>query len=72
MWTVYWSPADHPGQFVGRRFTIPRTGGEPIPDPEPGYVGPSLAAARASIPAAADACLDRSPGDEPSIVETWV
>jgi hypothetical protein len=72
MWTIYRSPADHPGQYVVRRFMIPKAGGEPVPDPEPCFIGRSLAAAREAIPLQADACLQRSPDDERSIIETWL
>jgi hypothetical protein len=70
MFTIYRSPDDHPGRYVVRRFTI--AGGEPVPDPEPMFVGRSLEAAREAIPPEADTCLSRSPSDEPSILETWV
>jgi hypothetical protein len=74
MFTVYDSPADYPGRFVVRRFTIGRGSDnhDPVPDPEPMFVGPDLESARDAIPLSADACLHRSPEDEPSIVETWV
>jgi hypothetical protein len=71
MWTIY-RPDDHPGLYIVRRWVISRSGGEPIGDLDPIYIGPSLAAARQSLPPKADTYLPRSPSDEPSIVETWV
>jgi hypothetical protein len=71
MWTLYRSPDDHPGLYVVRRWVVPRSGGDPVPDPEPLYVGRSASEARAAIPSQADAIIHRSPDDEPSIVETW-
>jgi hypothetical protein len=72
MYTVYRSPDDHPGRYVVRRFEIVAGSTDPVPDPEPMFIGRSLEAARMAIPPEADACLNRSPGDEASIVETWV
>ncbi|MFI5460428.1 MAG: hypothetical protein ACHRXM_33850 [Isosphaerales bacterium] len=72
MFTVYHSPDDHPGRYVVRRFSIVAGSAEPVPDPEPMFVGPSLTAAREAVPPEADACIHRSPDDEASIVETWL
>jgi hypothetical protein len=66
------SPDDHPGRYVVRRFEIRPGVAEPIGDPEPMFVGRTLAAAREAIPPEAGACLHRSPSDPPSIVETWL
>jgi hypothetical protein len=68
MWTIYWSPKDHPGKFVVRRFVI-----------EPGRATPSndyalastLEMARAHIPEGCDR-LPRDPEDEAQIVESWI
>ena len=71
MYTVYRDPADLPGvPFAVREFLIV-AGAEPRPGAIIG-MAPSLEAVRMSIPPHADACLARSPGDDPAIVETWV
>lgn len=73
MWTVYDDPADYPGKFVVRRFTIyrPEEGERRIvEDAEPMIVTDSLDDARGVIPAGAY-CLGRHPDDDPAIFEVW-
>jgi hypothetical protein len=71
MYTIFRNPSDHPGRYVVRRFLIAGSA-DPVPDPEPMFIGGSLEAAREAIPLESDFCLNRSPGDAPSIVETWL
>jgi hypothetical protein len=63
MSTVSNSPADHPGLYVVRRFIV--AGGESVADPDPCFIGGSLAAARDAIPPDVGACPRRGPSDEP-------
>lgn len=68
MWTIYQNPHDHPDRFVVRGWTVEH---EAVPDEEPTAVVDSLAAARRHVPIGLFR-LDRSPGDDPTIVETWL
>lgn len=70
--TIYRDPKDYPGRFVVRRFKVTRTGSEPVPDPQPFAVVRSLQEARRVIMPLQLIRLDRSPDDEPHIVETWI
>lgn len=70
MYTVYRSPLDHPGQIVRQWLVIPG-----VAAPRKGhvvYIGESLAAARLAVPAQCGGRLERSPEDDPAIVETWL
>lgn len=69
IFTVYHNPRDYPGKWVVRGNNT--VGGLIVNDPEPTYVGDSLAGARASIPHGMT-MIPRMPGDEPPIVEVWV
>jgi len=71
-WVVYEDPADFPGKWVVRRFTIYPDGGSPVieEDPEPMVVTDSLEEARKVIPKGAY-CLGRHPEDDPVIYEVW-
>ena len=64
MFVVYFNPQDFPGKYVVRRHVGTR------PDAEPLIVCDSLHQARSAIPA--DTRLDRSPDDDPVIVEVWL
>ena len=68
MWVIYDHPADHPDSYVVRRWRVSSNG--PIPDQEC-RLATSLPEARRYIPNHL-AMLERSDGDDPSIVETWV
>lgn len=71
MWTIYASPADFPGRYVVRRSVIGQ-GGRMRMDPAPSFVGPSLDAARDSLPHERGlVCMVRAPSDPPQIVEVW-
>lgn len=72
LWTVYESPADHPGQFVARRFL----NDEPT---EHHKVSTHLSVVRKWIEHDAmnfnqglPVRVERSEQDEPQIVETWL
>lgn len=70
-YTVYDSPADYPGRFVVRRFrVIPNS--EPLPDPEPFYIGTDLEAVRDKLERFGLFKIPRDPQDDPVIVETWI
>lgn len=70
-WTIYASPLDRPGRFVVRRFDVVRGEREPVPD-EDVSVHFTLQSARNAVPRWADACIPRTTGDDPAIVETWM
>lgn len=71
IWTVYQNPGDHPDKHVARRFWLEKP-------THVFFVGPSLAAVRDWIREDARqlGCepirLDRSPADDPVIVESWL
>ena len=67
--TVYYDPADYPGKYVVRGERI--YPGLCVKDPEPAYVGDSLADARDVIPLTMTP-LPRMTGDPPPIVEVWI
>ena len=73
MWTVFNRPADFPDSFVVRPFDIVRGLLEPVPRAEC-YLAHSLEEARAVVARLAPGsyCLARSPGDAPTVVETWL
>lgn len=83
MWTIYESPADHPGKFVVRAFDIVAGNPDPVPLPECA-VCETLTEARLQVPelytytregvtyGSAPYCIERSPGDPPHVVETWI
>lgn len=68
MFIVYDHPADFPNEFVCRRC-YPAAGAV-VFDPELFARGNTLDKVRARIPAGA-VRLERSPEDDPVIVETW-
>lgn len=69
-YTITCSPADFPGRYVVRGFTI--TPGTAIADLEPLAVVDDLDAARRAVPPSADVRMGRSPEDPLSVVETWI
>jgi hypothetical protein len=70
MYTIYCNPLDYPGKYVVRMWLI--IGGFPDPVPaETQSVVDNLEQARARIPADMTR-IDRLPGDDLAIVETWV
>lgn len=68
IWTIYDNPSDYPGKYVLRRSVAAR--GFVITDPVC-YVSDTLDAARKMLPPGLFR-LDRQPGDEVQIVETWL
>jgi hypothetical protein len=68
LWTVYEKPLDHPDGFLARRFESGKGGSTPTQDT---LIG-DLEAIRLTLLRAGLVKLDRSPDDEPQIVETWV
>ena len=71
IFTIYESPSDHPGRFVLRRWHT-HFGGQGIYfDKEPIAVVDQLEEARKNVPSGCHR-LDRSPEDDPVIVETWI
>lgn len=64
LWTVYDSPIDLPGRFVARKWLLDRPTDELLQDR-------TLDGLRQKLPQGL-VRLERSPQDEPKIVETWV
>lgn len=71
IYTVSLNASDLPDGYAVREWRIAK-GGPPVPGLllASGLAG--LEQARDAVPPWADACLTRSPGDDPSIVETWI
>lgn len=69
MWTLYRNPADAPGVYVLRRFEV--LGGE-VSLTREAYMDGDPERLRSLMRMRGLACLPRSPGDEPHIVETWI
>lgn len=70
-WTIYNRPSDHPEKFVARCFAMIR--GTPEPQPTDNFItSPTLKAIRMVLRMAGLACIPRTEGDEPQIVETWL
>lgn len=66
MWTIYDNPRDFPGRFVVRVWY------GTVPEPEC-TTHDTLEAARLSVmDEGASGFFDRSPEDDPCIVETWI
>lgn len=70
LWTVYDKPLDYPGKFVARQWVVRRGEPEPLPTGQL-IVAPTLDVVRRMLPPGLYR-LDRSEGDEPHIVETWM
>lgn len=67
MWTIYAHPADYPEGYVARQWII----GPGNEYPGPARYRPDLEAARAALPEGLYR-LDRDPGDDPTVVESWI
>lgn len=67
-WTIYVNPRDAPGKFVARKWHIVRGAVEPVAGKA--FVVGSLDAARALVPSGL-VCIERQPGEDLTIVETW-
>lgn len=64
LWTVYDSPMDLPGRFVARKWVLDRPTNERLQDK-------TLDGLRDKLPQGLTR-MDRSPQDDPKIVETWI
>lgn len=69
MFTIYKHPEDYPDKFVVREFVIKRTGPEPS---RHANVYDTLDEARLPLIWRGLSCIERSPEDEPQIVESWL
>lgn len=69
LWTIYNHPSDYPDNFVARRFTTDREG---IHVTENVMVGQSLSGLRMVMRMSGLTCIQRSPQDDPKILETWL
>lgn len=68
MWTIYEHPSDYPQGYVTRKWIIT---GDGEGHPGAARYRPDLEAARAAVPADLHR-IDRSPDDDPTVVETWI
>lgn len=71
MFTIYENPADFPGKFLVRQWSIWPGEDFPRPNVQPKAVAETLDEARASIPKGM-VCLNRFDEDDPCIVESWI
>lgn len=70
MWTVYDHPSDYPDKYVARLFLVGRGGTEATASI---IIAPSLEVLRKTLLVDMGLHrLDRSPGDDANIVETWL
>ena len=69
MWTIYDRPRDFPTLFVARKFRISARGAFPTHEI---ITHLTLSDLRARMRARGLTCLERSPEDEPQIVEIWL
>ena len=70
LYTIYLDPTDLAPGYAVREWEAAESGLLPGPILASGL--DSLAGARGLVPDAVDACLQRSPDDDPTIVETWL
>lgn len=70
-WTIYAGTRDYPGRFVVRRWDIVQGHAEPVATDDL-TVHFTVQSARNAVPPSAGVCFPRSPGDDPTIVETWM
>lgn len=70
IFAIYESPSDYTGKFVVRGWAV-NADGSVRPDRFPLAVVDTLDLARESVPADL-VRVERSPSDDPCIVETWV
>ncbi len=69
MYHIYHSPADYPGKFVVRKWTVAPGGG--LQPTQSVALASTLMGARAVIPVGMYR-LEREPKDDPCIVEIWL
>jgi hypothetical protein len=67
LWTVYDHPSDYPAHFVLRGYSTRKDVTLPWC-----ALFESLDELRQEMIEAGRVCLDREPGDDPVIVETWI
>jgi hypothetical protein len=67
-YTIYDHPSDYPDGFVVRRFRV--MPGGPVATNDV-WGAPTLEVARSAVPPGLY-CMERSEGDDPCIVETWL
>jgi hypothetical protein len=68
IWTIYFSPADFPGQWIAREFILD----QPTKNI---FLGPSVVSLRNSLLNYSDHELYRIPrseNDHPSVIESWI
>lgn len=69
LWTVYEKPTDYPNDFIARMHVVTSSG---TSGPTTAHVkAKTLEQIRTKLPPGLTR-LNRSPGDEPQIVETWI
>ena len=68
IWTIFDHPRDYPNAFVARRFDVTRKGIEITADV---ILAASLEELRGMLPMGLTR-LERSPGDDPNIIESWI
>lgn len=70
MWVIYWNPIEYPGKAVARRWIAgPKI---PVIDPDSKpLIGRTVEELRGLMPVGLYR-MERSPGDDPSIVEVWM
>jgi hypothetical protein len=67
VWTIYQAPKDFPDGFVTRPWTITGRG----PEPGMAQLSMTLEQARQNVPQGLYR-MDRQPGDDPAVLETWI
>jgi hypothetical protein len=68
MYVVYDHPRDFPNHFVVRHWLVDADGGKPT---DRCVIGRTLDEVRSAIPAYC-VRLERNPGDDPVIIESWL
>lgn len=69
MWTVYDHPKDAPDYYVARLWLVDGTGSHAT---NQAVASPNLESLRRLLASMGHIPLDRSPGDDPVIIETWI
>lgn len=69
VWTVYDHPSDYPFGFIARRFSVSKGGPQPTDDV---VMSEEVEAIRDTLSLQGLYRLDRSPEDDPTIVESWL
>lgn len=69
IWTVYDHPLDYPDKFVARKSLISSDG---VKQTSTVIWSPDLEVVRETLARDGLVCLERSPDDDPVIVECWI